>query len=281
MQSEVFYTVIATAVLVANDLIFRKETRGASDTVRFYMLTTFASGLVAIALKLATQADTISRKDLLFGVISGVISFAAYLCMLTGMRQSGNPLVGIVIFRLNLVPAYLLGVAFTGEVLSLKRLLGVAACTAALLFFTMLDRKSMVHIGGKALILCVGSCLLAALLNLLNKLAMSAGCSAVNMAAIRFMVAMPLSLILLFWAKPKIPPRREALRALASGALLVLAIILVSYALKTGEIGFVIPITQLSFVLTAIISVVVCGEKLLPRQILGIVCAAASILLIV
>ncbi len=281
MQDFVIYTFAAAIVLVLNDLVFRAETRKDVSLLRFYLHTALTSGTVVLIMGIVGKAWTFSTNEWLFGCATAIVSFFTYLLMLMGMKKSGNPIVGIIVFRLNLIPAGLLAVLFLGESICLHEALGLMFCVISIGLFSISKAQSQERINFVGLVICVCAMFFAGALNFLNKLAMMFGCDPFHFLVTRFFVTGVLSAGILAFRNFGKPCVSEVRGAALSGLLMVVAIYFVNIALRTGDIGFVIPITQMSFIVTTVVCALIYRQRLKIQHIVGLGCAALSIALVV
>jgi len=201
------------------------------------------------------------------------------------------------IYRLNLVPAALLAFILFKEPVTAPRLTAIAAGVAAIWFFSWPSRKSastfvlspffarkscgLPRGASLAIWLTVLASLLRAGMGLSYKAGLLNGANEYGLLVINGFVWIIGGTICHFAVDQKkwrIPPATAAFGAL-SGVLVCGIALFMMLALKHGDASLVLPVTQMSFALTALAGIVLIKEPLTSRKCLGIALAMVCILL--
>ena len=274
----------------ANDIIYKQTvSRDAGGKYAFYCMSSFVSLVFFFAFCLFGGGISLDAANVGFGMAAGVLSFFAYIFFLQSFG-SGNTVLPVTVFRLNLVPGIILAVIFLHEELSPRRMLAVVLCIAGIVLIMAgknLSNFSAKNIGAVFLALSLAACLIAGLLNLLNKAAAMHGCDPVQLLFWRYFVVAFLSIVPFRLNRPAHPEPERAksgkTRAAISGVSGILSALLnlcALEALKTADLGMVVPITQMAFVPVSIFGWIALREKTDLVKIAGLVCAVLSVFLI-
>lgn len=280
MSHAVLFALLGAGLNSANDLVYWKSAIGRSvkEVYLFYFFSSLFSAVFALLSTLLMKGSfAIETVDILYGILLGVLSFCAYILFLFSFSGS-NTSVAVTIYRLNLIPGIILAVIFLNETISWRRGLGVILCIASMLLFAGKLRYGLAQ--KKPLLLSLGACILGGVLNLLNKVAMLHGADSARLLFWRFLAVSLISGVILLTKRPDRPALKDIKYAMISGLLLMLAVLSILTALKTGDVSVIIPITQMAFVIVALISWAFLGEKMTKTKLAGILCAVLAVILI-
>lgn len=280
MSHAVLFALLGAGLNSANDLVYWKSAIGRSVKVvyLFYFFSSLFSAVFALLSTLLINGSfVIETVDVLYGILLGVLSFCAYILFLFSFSGS-NTSVSVTIYRLNLIPGIILAVIFLDETISWRRGLGVILCVVSMLLFAGKLRYGLAQ--KKPLLLSLGACILGGVLNLLNKVAMLHGADSARLLFWRFLAVSLISGVILWTKRPARPVFKDIKYAMLSGLLLMLAVLSILTALKTGAVSVIIPITQMAFVIVALISWAFLGEKMTKTKLAGILCAIFAVILI-
>jgi drug/metabolite transporter (DMT)-like permease len=270
----------AACFSAANDLIYRKSaiSKKSKDVYFFYFFSALFSALGALVIGYVEKGSLrIEAVAVLYGVTLGILSFCTYILFLFSFNGH-NTTVSVTIYRLNLIPGIALAVIFLGEVITLRRGLGILLCIVSMLLFT--GKAIGENSERKYLLLSFGAFLLGGVMNVLSKVAVMHGAEPLQLLLWRFLTVAIISGMIFWSKKPEAFTLKELKYPFASGLLLMFSVFMVMSALQIGEVSVVIPITQIAFVLVAVISCIVLKEKMNPSKAAGILCAVLAVILI-
>ena len=280
MDPAVLLALAGACLNSANDLVYWKSAIGRStrEVYSFYFLSSVSSAAFAFSLTLITKgAFAVVLVDVLYGILLGLLSFSAYILFLFSFSGS-NTSVSVTLYRLNLIPGIILAVIFLGETITLRRGFGVMLCIISMLLFSGKLKHGLAQ--KKPLLLSLGACLSGGLLNLTNKVAIMHGADALRLLVWRFLLVGLISGVILWTRKPTKLTLKDVKYAMVSGLLLMLAVYAILIALRTGDVSVIIPITQLAFVIVALISWAFLAEKMTVAKVAGILCAVCAVVMI-
>lgn len=266
-----------------NDLIFKRyvgkdrsrgayiASIGAIWALFFYFMGTWSGGL-------SFDSESVS-----YGLMSGGVLIVANILLLEGLRGV-DASVGSTIYRLNFVVVVFLAPIFLAEQLTLQKLCGLAFATSSVLLMSW-SSGSEATPSGRAIpffvLLVVIASILRGLMGFLYKIGTVHGVDINTFLYINALFWVFGGPIYGFIFEGELRINRSViLYGIASGILVVGIASLLFLSVKAGEAIVAVPIAQLSFVVTTVLSVWVLKEQLTSRKVLGILCAIATILIL-
>ncbi len=272
------FAVISMTCAAMNDFIF-KIYSGKKKSIGLYMIVigivwTFFFFFRCGAYK--TFPALLSRELVTWGVVSGIFSAAANIMLIEGMSRND---VGIcsVIYRLNLAPAALMAFIILSEEITLVKLVGITlAIGATLLFFnpakTRDVNKKYPDIPG--LWIVVSAAILRAGMGIIYKFALVPSVDT-NAFLVMGGLVWIISGVIYHYAKPQGAFDKRMLFTiipfgLVSGLFICGIVLFTALALKAGQASTVLPVAQMSFIVTAAAGVIFLGESFGKRQAIGL-----------
>lgn len=263
----------------ANDLIFKLYARKQRPVGSYLALIGLIWAGVFTALAAPHTFFHTNEMTLRSGLISGLFSALANILLIEAMARCE---VGIcsTIYRLNLVPAVILAFWFLGETLSLSKLLGIgSAIGAVLLFFRSSGHPALpYHVRGLWLVMIAS--LLRAGMGIAYKWGLSSGANPYQLLSINGVVWL-ISGLFYYWMvernKVKLTHKTWGY-GLSSGALVCGIVLFMILALQRGDASTVLPITQLSFVVTALLGAFLFRELFTGKKVMGLALAVLCVI---
>jgi len=240
---------------------------------------------------------------LALAIIAGVVTFGSYYCVLRALKD-GEATVITPIYRMSFAWAVLLAVVFLGEEVTGRKLLGLVLVAVALLLLTATDRrpsKAPATACGadgmpvceqperpalaKALALPIAFAVVALVLigtkSFLYKVGASHDAAAASFTLVQALAFLPVAAANARVVDGRVSASQLTLRhAPLNGVLTALASILLFLGLERGEAVIVVPISQLCFVVTALLAVPFFKERMTVWKALGLVAAIAAVLVL-
>jgi uncharacterized membrane protein len=240
---------------------------------------------------------------LALAVIAGVVTFGSYYCVLRALKD-GDATVITPIYRMSFAWAVLLAVAFLGEEIDARKLVGLALVAVALFLLTATDRRpartpaTACGADGmpvceqperpaiaKALALPIAFAVVALVFigtkSFLYKVGASHDAAAASFTLVQALAFLPVAAMNARVVDGRLSATRLTLRhAPLNGVLTALASILLFLGLERGEAVIVVPISQLCFVVTALLAVPFFKERMTAWKVLGFVAAIAAVLVL-
>lgn len=229
------------------------------------------------------QFRTNAAQTVLWGSVSGVFSFVSNVLLIQAMtRQSAG--ICATIFRLNLVVVVLTAGFFLKETLNLLQYTGVALAAAAVSGF-LLDKGAKEEDRKKALIgtiLVICASLLRAGMGLTYKYGFNQGADPGGVALFNsfFWIGGGLLYALITGGFKEGISKRSAILGGVSGLLVSGIVFFMARSLALSKASIVLPIMQMSFLGTLLLSIIFLKEKISTAKIIGILCGIGAILLL-
>lgn len=214
-------------------------------------------------------------------VAAGVMSVLANLLFIGSFRvvPAGT---GATIYRLNLVVVAVMGVAFLAESVTAWKIVGVCLGGLSIVLLRNGRRNGPRPAGrhyGLAIGVLVVACLFRAAMGILYKLASVYGIPEFQMLTVSGLCWVVGGLVFsLIRREPARPGRRTWRFAIFSGALICGIVYSLLAATRFGEASIVVPISQLSFVVTSVLGVMCHSETFDARKVAAL---AAAVLCVV
>jgi transporter family protein len=234
-------------------------------------------------------------------VVCGLVTFGSYWCVLRALER-GEATVVTPIYRMSFAWAVVLAVLLLGEGVTARKLLGLLLVLAALLLLTATGRRDTARAAASLsseglpvddaeghgaaparLTAPVAFAVLALLLigtkGFLYKVGADAGASATTFTLVQAMTFLPVAAASARATDGKVSVSRlTMLHAPFNGVLTALAAVLLFLGLERGEAIVVVPISQLCFVVTAVLAMAMFKERLTVSKAVGVVAAVVAVI---
>jgi drug/metabolite transporter (DMT)-like permease len=236
----------------------------------FFTLTIFIFAAFSSGIKF-------HNTDVTYGLLAAVFGFTGVTIMLHSLSHR-HASVNYAVFRSSFVFSSAAAIVFLSEALSFGKIAAViAACGAIVLFFF---RPKQHLTANRSLMLALLAMLTAAGYQFIVKIstyAYSSPLSFILLMTLFFTTFVVVyNIVLRNWRFPK----QTFVWAPINGILAASATFFYVTALHKGELSTSIPIIQLSFIITAILSFVFLKERLYRMKIAGIILAALAIIIL-
>ena len=276
----IFFALLCLISAAVNDLVFKLYARKSRSKGYFATLVGVFWLLVTVWLPVAP--GTSWGMSILWGGISGFFSITANLLLLEAMERLGGGLCA-TIYRLNMVPAVVGAAVLLHETLTASEWCGIALAVGAVLSFLPPrgGKQSNFAMGGFLMVLAAA--FLRAAMGLSYKFGLLNGADANMIVMVNsfFWIVGGLIYAYLREKHPSIREQPHLLRYGAGAGFMTAAICLtMAAALKYGEASVVLPIAQMSFLLTFICSAWFLHEKMRRTTIIGLACGIGAVLLL-
>jgi len=270
----VFYALVALILIGISDSI-NKRARQVHIPIRSYLLIEapfFTCTILIIAL--LQTGIKISCVDITYSLIGALFSFAAFTLMLHSLTH-GFAHINYAIFRLSFVFSSTAALIFLHEKIGLSKVIGlVLAVLAIALFFYVRDRRKTLK---TALIIAICAMLINAAYQIFLKLATRVYS---NTPSFLFLMSIFFGVMVVIYnfVKGKIVmPKATFLYAPIHGIMMAFGALFYINAVAIGEVSTIVPIVQLSFLVTLIISATFLKEKVRIQRLAGIALAVLAI----
>lgn len=275
----IFYALLCLVSAAVNDLLFKLYARKSRSKGYFAFLSGISFFFIMVFLP---RAESMSwGATLLWGGISGFFSITANLLLLEAMERLGAGLCS-TIYRLNMVPVVLGAALLLDEALTPSQWVGVVLAVGSVLaFLPRGGKKSGFALGGFLMVLAAA--FLRAGMGLSYKFGLLNGGDRNTIVLINsfFWIGGGFLYAYLREKRPSLREQPHLLRYGAVAGLITAAICLtMAAALQYGEASVVLPIAQMSFLLTFVCSVWFLHEKMRWTTIAGLACGIGAVLLL-
>ncbi len=233
--------------------------------------------LVVLVLALLSGGIQWQRGDVIFSLLGAVFGFAGFTLMLHSLTH-GHASVNYAIFRSSFVFSAAAAVLFLNERLYPAKIIGmIFAGLAIFLFFYGPKKQPRLF---RSLVIALGAMFVAAGFQFVVKLStlhFSSSLSFILLMNIFFGVFV--LIYNLVFRNFRFPKATFSL-APANGILMALGTLFYVTALQSGELSNAMPIIQLSFIITAMLSALFLQENINLHKVFGIICAAIAIMIL-
>ncbi|MFQ5914195.1 MAG: EamA family transporter [Nitrospinota bacterium] len=262
-----------------SDFLYKKAQDRGIVLETYLMIESTPFALVALLFGNLLGDLYVDRTTVSFGLISGVFSFAAIFCFVTSLRE-GAVGVNTLIFRLNFVWVAVLAILWLGEAWTASVGAGLCFAVLAIGSVTLLAGRQGERRGSspRSIGLAILAMVFFVVLNLLLKIGIQRGAN-VGWAIVFAAMSWTFCAATLVVVRRRFSfPRNNWLFLPITGALKSLAFVSMLYAFRRGgSASVVVPVVQLSFLVTMGWAAVILREPLTRPKLLAMGLAVAAI----
>lgn len=267
----------AMACFGVSDLIYKRGAAAGIPSGDFLMAQawTFCPGVTLYAW---LTGNLHLHLPAVWGALAGLFLFVA-LYNFTQSLHGGAVSTNAPIFRLNFTLTAALAILILGEPLTVAKAvaLGLALVAVWLLLADAGAERGKVDVASLAQVLL--ATVTMALTNLFYKIGLQHGALPETMVATQAWMFSSLATIAGFWRGGVRAPRRGWSYAGLAAVALFGAFVLLMHALALGPASVLVPVAQMSFVITALAGIAMFGERLDRRKGLGLAVAMVALVL--
>jgi transporter family protein len=275
--SPIPFALLALLLIGTADTINKRARQAAIPIGSYLLIQAPFFSVTILIITLLHGGLQINSVDIIYACIGAIFSFAAFTLMLHSLTH-GYASINYAIFRMSLVSSSIAAIIFLQEIITLGKGIGIMLAACAILFF-FYNPKHPVALK-KSMILAVIAMLLVSCYHITLKLATKVFSSTPSfLFFMSLFFALFVVIYNIFTNNFKVP-RKTFLYAPLNAILMAVGTLFGIFALTRGDISIVIPIIQLSFLITLILSVTLLKEKITKFQINGIICAAIAIFIL-
>ncbi len=270
-----------------NDIVFKKQAISGLGRGQYLSIVGIVWMLVFTLIALMTGGSTITRNALFWGLIAGGFSISSNYLLVWSLRHL-DASIGATIYRLNLILVVIIAVFWLDETLTLLKIIGLSFAGAAILLFSgksSFGPKNKLKI--QAFVLAFFASALRAGMGITYKLAaIDFHDLPVDERAVQNYWFIAVQGLIWFIAGLFISIRFENETALKSrnvgygvlsGVLICGIVLFMAKSLAVGNASVAIPITQMSFLITSLISWPLYREQFSFNKVLALTLASAAI----
>ena len=258
------------------DLIYKRAAASGAEPARFIMLQAWVY-CPAITLYAYLSGTLHVHASALWGAFAGLFSLTAFYNFARSL-QSGAVSTNAPTFRLNFILTAVLAVLVLDETLSAAKIAALVFTLAAVWLLLAEPHATRPEFRSLARVLIATIAL--GLANLFLKVGVRAGALPETMVAAQAWVFCSTATVLILWRDRSLPVTSPIWRFSAPAAVtLVVGFVLLLHALTLGSVSVIAPVTQMSFVFTALAGAALFGEALNWRKRIGLFAAVAALAL--
>jgi drug/metabolite transporter (DMT)-like permease len=275
--------VLALAAMLCvgvSDLVYKKGAAAGVPARQFLMVQTWFFTSVVLLYGLVTRT-LMAQPAALWGAVGAVFAFTGFYNFARSLH-SGQVSINAPIFRLNFVGTAFLAILLLGEPFTWRKGLGIACALVAvwlLLGTTARVAPSRARMRRASLARVSIAAGAVAVANFIYKVGLRAGATAASLLVTQACVAtgLALGLVVVTEGEVRVPPAAWRYSG-GAGVVLATAFVFMMEGLARGQASVVVPITQMGFVVTAVLGTLVLKEPFTSRKGLGLAAALAAIL---
>jgi drug/metabolite transporter (DMT)-like permease len=261
-----------------NDFVFKQYIHRGSHPLGLFVVgvgvvwtAVFGAGMLATNGGLTGVGWPIALGAGLASVVANLLFIASFRSVPAGT--------GATIYRLNLVGVAILGVALLGEPLTGWKVLGIMLGGAAVLLIRNGHTETTQQLARAGLLALAVACGLRAIMGILYKVSSTAGVPPFEMLTMGGVCWIIGGMAFALGRGENLRPDRRVMGfALLSGLLVCGITHFMLAATQLGEASVVVPITQLSFIVTMILGMTFHREPLVLPKAFALAAAVACIL---
>ena len=281
----IFWAFACMFFAACNDLLFKFFAGKNRGNGFFVSVVGVVWLVVALIPALLGQAPADWRATIIWGCISGFFSLAGNIMMLDAMRSLD---VGVcsTIYRLNLVPVTVGAALILNENITPIQYVGIAAACLAILAFIPRNQSEVKRKLGWAFIVMIIASLLRAGMGLSYRYGFLHGASEKYVVVINSLFWIFGGVLYAFWRERQLMPyNKQDWKNLfflggLSGALVTGIVITMALMLKLGNASVVLPIAQMSFLVTGALGIWLFKERLTVSKAIAFILGVAAVLLL-
>jgi uncharacterized membrane protein len=279
MASGVPYALLTLFCFGLNDLLFKRAAQHGAASHQIMMVLTLTMLPFFMAYGLLTQS-VVPAPAALWGSLGGLFAFFGFYNFSRSLR-SGAVSVLSPIFRLQFVVTAVLALAFLGEYLSIVKVGGLLLAIAAVWLLLGNTVGAKVEVPRDAMARVLMATIAVGIAFFLFKLALRQGATPATVLLCQIFALASASTLLSVYFDRAFTASPAALRygipfgvsqAVGFGALIE--------GLAIGEASVLVPIAQLSFILTAVIGLTFMKEAVTARKMVGLAAAVGAVALL-
>jgi transporter family protein len=214
----------------------------------------------------------------LLGPVAALLLFSGIWAFMRSVKL-GEASVSVPIYRINFVVTAFIAVIFLGEVITLRKVLGLSMAVASIVILARAGQDKQPHFGrGKSILWALIAMSAMGLLSIVYKLAVSGGVAPPMVLHSQAVFFITIAFLYAHIGEGGLRCSRSSWGyAFMAAICLVFGLMSLVAALKGGDASVVTPIGQLSFVVSTFMATLWLGERFTKRKIVGLLLAVATV----
>lgn len=276
MTHSFLYALISLLFAGANDTLLKKQAMSGHCQSQYMAIAGAVWSSVFICSAFYHGQYLPSMETIRWTLTIGVLSAFANYMLIYSMRKL-EASVASTIYRLNLAMAAIIAFVILAEPINLLKIIGLALACSAVFCFVRHQQEIISKSVWPMLLVVVIASAMRAVYGICYKIALAKGVQYMWLLSGPGLGWTVLGTITAFSSGGMRIPVKNLLRGVFSGFLLCGLIFFFAKALQDGQASVIIPISQMSFVVTAVLAWLFFKEKPSVRKIVGLILACLSI----
>jgi transporter family protein len=279
MNVSIVYAVVAMVCYGLSDFVYKRAAAEGIGANHFLMVQAWFFCPLVILYALVTRL-LVPDWAALWGSLAGAFVFIGFYFFFRSLA-SGSVSTNASIFRLNFVVTAVLAIAWLGETVTLAKIVGLALALAATWLLLGLPgstrddstRQSLIHVGIATLAFGAS--------NFFHTVGLRHGAVPETLAVAQAALFMPLATAVVYIGERSLRPPPTAFKYGAIAAVVLLgATVCLLRSVARGQASALVPITQMGFVVAALLGIVVLREPVSLRKGVGLAAAVAALVVL-
>lgn len=279
MNEGIGYAILSLFFAGASDTVFKRQATSGHCIGQYMIIVGIVWTIVFSAAAFIQNEYMPNSTTIFYSLITGMFSAVANYLLIYSMQklQAG---IAATIYRLNMAIAVFIAVIFLNETISLPKIIGISiAIVSIILFFDRSGNASSIL--SAAVFIAIIASMLRALMGIGYKLAMTKGVQHNWFLAGNGLCWILIGLLNIIFTDRAFKVHIENVwTGFLSGLLICGIVFFFAKALACGQASVIIPIAQMSFIVTTLLAWLIWKEKLSKKVLIGMVLACISIFLL-
>jgi transporter family protein len=279
MTQPIVYAMAAMACYGVSDFIYKQAAAAGIRADHFLMAQGWCFCPLVILYALATHT-LVPDPAALWGSLAGAFIFIGFYCFIRSLA-TGSVSTNASIFRLNFIVTAFLAIALLGEPLSPGKIAGLALALLAtwlLLGDGAASPRAPNDVRRRSLAEVAVATLAFGASNFFHTVGLRHGAVPETLAVAQAALFMPLATIVVYFADRKVLLPWVTFKYSAAAAIVLLgATIFLLRSVAGGQASVLVPITQMGFIVAALLGIFALRERVTLRKAIGLASALAAL----
>lgn len=283
MNQPVVFAIVSMACYGLTDFIYKLAAGAAIRADRLLMVQSWFWWLLVTPYALATHTLVLAPAAM-WGLLAGAFSFGGVFLFIRSLT-AGSISTNAPIFRLNFIVTAFLVIALLGEPLTPGKIIGLALALIATWLLMGTDAGGdpvSIHTRRRSVVQVAGATLAFGASNYFHTIGLRHGAVPETLAVAAGTSFGPLATLVVYLAQGKLRSSPVTIKyAAVSAVVMVGATVFLLRGVALGQASVLVPITQMGFVISALLGVLLLGERITARKAVGLVSALAALAVLV
>jgi uncharacterized membrane protein len=270
------YALLTLVCFAINDLLFKRAAQAGAASHQVMTALTLTMLPCFVGYGLVTQS-VVPTAPALWGSVGAVFAYVGFYNFSRSL-QSGAVSIAAPVFRLQFVVTAVLALALLGERLSSAKVFGLCLATAAVWLLLAGGGRAAIEMPREGVVRLLAATVALGVAFFLFKLALREGATPATVLICQITMLSSLSVLCAIVIDRGFTVSRAALRyGVPFGVSQAIGFAALIEALSVGEASVLVPIAQLSFVLTALVGLAAMNETVTLRKTVGLLAAVGAV----